>query len=118
MDAYRILVMAHACLGTVALVSFWTAALSRKGSPRHKSAGRIYVKSMLGIIATALPIAVREARDVDLRDGDRDDIFAFTVEQLSLRHILAKVLPDLAANDRPKPRVILIDLQRHGLGSV
>ena len=57
MDAYRILVMAHACLGTVALVSFWTAALSRKGSPRHKSAGRIYVKSMLGIIATALPIA-------------------------------------------------------------
>jgi len=57
MDAYRILVMVHASLGTVALVSFWIAALTRKGSPRHKSAGRVYVKSMLGIIATALPIA-------------------------------------------------------------
>ena len=57
MDAYRVLVMVHACFGTVALASFWTAGLSRKGSPRHRSAGRIYVKSMLGIIATALPIA-------------------------------------------------------------
>lgn len=57
MDAYRVLVMVHACFGTVALASFWAAGLSRKGSPRHRLAGRIYVKSMLGILATALPIA-------------------------------------------------------------
>lgn len=63
MEAYRILVMVHGGIGIVALLAFWTASLSRKGSPRHKAAGRIYVLSMLGIIATALPItAVAFAR--------------------------------------------------------
>ena len=57
MDAYRILVLVHAGFGTLAMLSYWNAAFSRKGSPWHKLAGRIYVKSMLGIIATALPIA-------------------------------------------------------------
>ncbi len=57
MDAYRLLILVHACFGTLALASYWNAALSRKGSPWHKAAGRLYVKSMLGIIASALPIA-------------------------------------------------------------
>ena len=29
----------HAVVGTVALVTFWTAALARKGSPLHKRVG-------------------------------------------------------------------------------
>jgi len=51
----------HALAGTVALGTFWTAGLARKGSPLHKRAGKIYLLAMLGIIVTAVPLALSAA---------------------------------------------------------
>lgn len=48
----------HAVVGAIALISFWLAALSRKGSPFHLSAGRIYLLSMCMVLLTAIPIVV------------------------------------------------------------
>ena len=48
----------HGMIGAVALVTFWTAGLSKKGSVLHKSAGKIYLLAMTGIVLTALPLAV------------------------------------------------------------
>lgn len=51
----------HALFGTVALATFWTAGLSKKGSPLHKIVGKIYLLAMTGIIVTALPLALSQA---------------------------------------------------------
>lgn len=56
MDAYRMLVLGHAAAGAVALATFWTAGLVRKGSPVHRAAGKIYLIAMCGILFTSLPI--------------------------------------------------------------
>ncbi len=58
MTAYQLLVSAHIAAGSVALLTFWTAAIARKGSPIHKSAGKAYLIAMLGILASALPMAL------------------------------------------------------------
>lgn len=47
----------HIAVGTVALIAFWTTALLRKGTFRHKLIGRTYVLAILGVIASALPLA-------------------------------------------------------------
>lgn len=57
MNAYSMLVAAHVLVGTVALVSFWTAGLLRKGTPRHRTVGRIYLLAMTGIVVTGAPMA-------------------------------------------------------------
>lgn len=46
----------HAGLGTLALVTFWTAGLSRKGSPVHRLAGKVYLLAMAGLLLAALPL--------------------------------------------------------------
>lgn len=51
----------HALIGTVALVTFWTAGLARKGSPLHKGVGKIYLIAMVGIVLTAVPLALSMA---------------------------------------------------------
>lgn len=51
----------HAVIGTVALATFWTAAFAKKGSPLHKRIGKIYLLAMIGIVITALPLAVAAA---------------------------------------------------------
>lgn len=51
----------HALVGTVALVTFWTAALARKGSPLHKSVGKVYLLAMIGVVVTALPLTLSHA---------------------------------------------------------
>lgn len=58
MDAYRLLIVAHVAAGVVALLTFWTAGLSRKGSPLHRAAGKIYLGAMLAVLASALVITV------------------------------------------------------------
>lgn len=45
----------------VALVGFWSAALMKKGSPRHRALGKVYLLAMATIVATALPITVEYA---------------------------------------------------------
>lgn len=46
----------HVGLGTLALATFWTAGLSRKGSPTHRLAGKIYLLAMSGLLAAAVPL--------------------------------------------------------------
>jgi hypothetical protein len=46
----------HVGLGTLALATFWTAGLSRKGSPVHRLAGKIYLLAMSGLLAAAVPL--------------------------------------------------------------
>jgi hypothetical protein len=58
MDAYRTLVIAHIAAGSIALITFWIAAIARKGSPLHKGIGKYYLLAMIGIVATALPMAL------------------------------------------------------------
>lgn len=59
MDAiYRGLMVLHGCIGALALASYWVTAFARKGSPLHVNGGRTYLVSMLGICATAAPMAV------------------------------------------------------------
>ena len=59
MTAYKLLLSAHGLLGVVALVTFWLAGLSKKGSPLHKSAGKIYLLAMVPLLVAALPLAIR-----------------------------------------------------------
>lgn len=57
MDAYRLLVIVHFACGVAALATYWTAAIAPKGRPVHRAAGKAYVLAMLGICATAAPMA-------------------------------------------------------------
>lgn len=51
----------HALAGTVALVTFWTAGLARKGSPLHKGVGKVYMAAMVAVVLTAVPLTVSMA---------------------------------------------------------
>jgi uncharacterized membrane protein YfcA len=57
-DIYRLLVMLHIAAGTVALASYWSAALARKGSTLHVRSGKVFWKAMVVICATAVPMSV------------------------------------------------------------
>lgn len=57
MTAYQILVACHGIVGVIALLTFWTAAFARKGSPLHRRVGQGYLLAMVGIVVTALPLA-------------------------------------------------------------
>lgn len=62
MTLYKLLLMLHAGFGALALITFWTAGLSRKGSPVHRAAGKIYLLSMVALLVPALPLAIRVAQ--------------------------------------------------------
>ena len=51
----------HALVGTVALVTFWTAGWAKKGSPLHKRAGKIYMIAMLAYLVILVSHACRSA---------------------------------------------------------
>ncbi|HUG99139.1 MAG TPA: hypothetical protein VMQ83_08175 [Gammaproteobacteria bacterium] len=53
MDAYRLAVYTHLAAGTLALVTYWSAALARKGSPLHIAIGRTYLVAMIVVLVTA-----------------------------------------------------------------
>ena len=57
-SAYQFLLFVHGLSGLVALIAFWLAALAKKGSPLHVRVGKTYMIAMLGIIVTAVPMAV------------------------------------------------------------
>lgn len=54
---YDLTKFAHALIGTLALISFWTAGFSKKGSPIHRASGKIYLIAMCGILLTGFPMA-------------------------------------------------------------
>lgn len=57
-SAYKLMLFVHGLSGLVALITFWVAALAKKGSPLHVRIGKTYMIAMLGIIVTALPMAI------------------------------------------------------------
>lgn len=59
MTAYKVLLALHVAAGTVALITFWSAAIARKGSTLHRRIGQVFLIAMLGIVLTALPIAAK-----------------------------------------------------------
>ncbi len=61
MPGYPLIVMLHVLAGGVALVGFWAAALLKKGSPRHRLLGKVYLLAMATIVVTAVPITVQYA---------------------------------------------------------
>jgi uncharacterized membrane protein len=58
---YSLVIWFHIAAGVVALVTYWTAALARKGSPVHRGAGKVFLLAMLAIIATSLVAVARMA---------------------------------------------------------
>ncbi|MGH8445188.1 MAG: hypothetical protein ACREVL_07970 [Solimonas sp.] len=54
---YSAVVFVHVAVGTIALLSFWTAGFARKGSPLHRTVGRVFLLAMCGIGLTAVPMA-------------------------------------------------------------
>jgi hypothetical protein len=59
MSAYHLQLFSHAGLGVAALLSFWVAALAKKGSGPHKLAGKAYVVVMAGLLIPAIPLSWR-----------------------------------------------------------
>jgi hypothetical protein len=58
MSWYSNTAILHASFGTVALVTFWLAGMSKKGSPLHKRAGKLYLLTMAAIILTGTPMSI------------------------------------------------------------
>ncbi len=54
---HNILRFLHVAGGAVALISFWVPALTKKGSPIHRKAGRVYVRGMGTVMVTSLPLS-------------------------------------------------------------
>ncbi len=69
MSAYHFSLYMHAGLGVAALLSFWTAALAKKGSAPHKLAGKVYVLAMLGLLLPAIPLSWRALQHFSLTFG-------------------------------------------------
>ncbi|MGH8104684.1 MAG: hypothetical protein ACREO1_01220 [Arenimonas sp.] len=57
MSWYSNTAILHAAVGTTALVTFWIAGMAKKGSPVHKTSGKIYLLAMVGILLSAFPMA-------------------------------------------------------------
>jgi hypothetical protein len=58
MNFYDILRNLHIGIGVIALASFWITAVLQKGTRLHRSVGGVYLLAMLGILLTAVPMAV------------------------------------------------------------
>lgn len=58
MDTYRLTVYLHLAAGTLALLTYWGAALSRKGSTLHIAIGRTYLSAMIVVLVTAAGLSV------------------------------------------------------------
>lgn len=62
---YEAIISVHALIGSSALIAFWGAAFSRKGGSWHRRFGRIYLLSMVVILASIIPMITVRAREGD-----------------------------------------------------
>lgn len=60
MPAYPYFVGLHALLGSVALISFWSAAWMKKGSPRHRAIGKVFLLAMCGVVVSGIPLVIEQ----------------------------------------------------------
>lgn len=58
MPGYSYLVVLHALLGSIALITFWSAVLMKKGSPRHRGIGKIFLLAMAGVSIMGVPLVI------------------------------------------------------------
>ncbi|MES2886018.1 MAG: hypothetical protein V4709_14525 [Pseudomonadota bacterium] len=56
---YALVLIAHIAVGVVALAAYWMAGLSKKGSPVHRAAGKVFMLTMWLILATSLVFVAR-----------------------------------------------------------
>lgn len=63
MDLQQANVVFHVGAGTIALATYWTAGLTKKGSPRHRRAGQLFLLAMLAILVSGAPLVVAALRD-------------------------------------------------------
>lgn len=63
MEPFDIARAIHVAAGSVALVTFWTNAMLRKGSRSHRLVGRSYIAAMLVVIIATVPIIGRAVLD-------------------------------------------------------
>jgi uncharacterized membrane protein len=63
---YSAIINIHTFIGFSALGSFWVAALSRKGSYVHRTAGKVFMLSMLVILASVIPMIIVKANEGDI----------------------------------------------------
>lgn len=61
MPGYWLFVTLHVMAGALALGCFWAAAWLRKGSPRHRAVGKVFLLAMTLIVLTSVPITVQFA---------------------------------------------------------
>src|SRR6187455_1501080 len=69
MSMYKITLFTHVGLGVSALLTFWTAALAKKGSAPHKLAGKVYAWAMTGLMLAAVPLSWRALQYFDFSFG-------------------------------------------------
>lgn len=69
MDTRAIELAAHVAPGVLALLTFWIAALARKGSGPHRLAGKVYLLAMLALLLPAVPLSWRALRYFDAGFG-------------------------------------------------
>jgi hypothetical protein len=63
--------------------------------------------------ASRLLAAEAEARDLDLGEGNGDDVFALAADELALGQVLAEFLLDHATDDLAEALHVAIDLAQH-----
>jgi hypothetical protein len=64
--------------------------------------------------ASGALLAVAELRDVDLRQGDADEVLALLADHLAAADVLAQVTFHLTADDFAEPLVVAFNLLAHG----
>ncbi|GAA3912766.1 hypothetical protein [Luteimonas lutimaris] len=58
MDSYRWFLFIHVAAGTVALATYWIAAAMRKGTPRHRRVGQVFLLAMLPVLGSGVPLSM------------------------------------------------------------
>lgn len=86
----------HILVGTLVLGLFWRALLTRKGSPEHRRAGRRYLKLVLPLLASVVPIVLLAARE-------SGGVRVFQLLYLTLVFITAAWTAWRAVRDRQDP---------------
>ena len=59
MNTYEVIVVLHVAFGAVALATYWTAGLVKKGTPLHRRVGQVYLLAMLAIVLTGIPLVLQ-----------------------------------------------------------
>lgn len=63
MPAYPLFLTLHIVSGTLALTTFWLAAVVRKGGRSHRRCGQVYLLAMVAVIASGVPLIVQKLLD-------------------------------------------------------